>query len=154
MSYWSAWSRSDRLKHELWTVIFCFHLLLFWRNRLWEQELVLEHGGGWTDWLPFRMDALSIILRLSAAQQADWLCNMMPAVSHVRLCLQQRDRPFTVMLSGDCAFRCSSSAHKCQRCLYGAADLRHRKPSQLVWLNDWDNCKYLNITELKVKQQK
>lgn len=57
----------------------------------------LERRSGRTDrsggsGLPVRMDALSIILRLSvdtsersAVERADWLCNMMPAVSHLKL---------------------------------------------------------------------
>lgn len=42
ISYWSligCWSGSDRLKHKLNCVDFCFHLLLFWRKRLLEQEV-------------------------------------------------------------------------------------------------------------------
>lgn len=71
-------------------VHFCFHLLLFWRKtELWEQEVVLERGDGRTDrsGLPVRMNALSMILRLAAAEWADWLCNMASAVSCLGPCL-------------------------------------------------------------------
>lgn len=78
---------SDRLKHQLNPVEFCFHLLLFWRTTLWEQEVVLvEELIDRVDWecltelMPYQWSSVDTT-ETSAVERADWLCNMMPAVT-------------------------------------------------------------------------
>lgn len=89
---WSAliltdWSTNSELCWFLFSSAFILK-----KKTLWEQEVVLDGRTDRSGGLPVRTDALSIILRLtvdasetSAAERADWLCNMTPAVSHLWL---------------------------------------------------------------------